>query len=232
MMLVWLVITLVVYKITKLCYKNISHILLSPVLVCPLILVGMLTLLHIPYENYNSGGQILSLMLQPATVALAIPMYKHRHIIKKYSLEIILCVVGGAVMAIFTSMGMAEVLGMPQQMVDSLALRAITTPLAISVSQILGGNPAMTAVFVVITGILGTILTSMMRRYTTLQNSVASGMMFGISAHGIGTSKAHEVGHLEGAVSSLAMIFMGIVTAFIAPELIPLCHELLRRFIL
>lgn len=231
MMLGWLGITLIVYEISKLCYKRISYILLSPVLICPLILVGILTSLNISYENYDRGGQVLSLMLQPATVALAIPMYKHRNIIRKYAPEIVLCVFGGAVMAIITSMGIAEVLGMPQQMVDSLALRAITTPLAISVAQILGGNPAMTAVFVIITGILGTILTSMLRRYTALQNPVASGMMFGISAHGVGTSKAHEVGHLEGAVSSLAMIFMGIITAFIAPELIPLCHEILRRFI-
>ncbi|SEO51897.1 LrgB family protein [Propionispora vibrioides] len=231
MVLMWLGITLFVYVLAKKLYRQVPNILLSPVLICPIILIVILQIFGASYESYDSGGHFLSAMLQPATVALAVPMYKHRKMIIKYLPEILLCVVGGALMAIVTSMGIAEAVGLPEAMVDSLALRAITTPLAISVSQILGGNPAMTAVFVVITGLLGTIMTSVIQKCLNRKNSIATGMMFGISAHGIGTSKAHEAGHLEGAISSLAMIFMGIITAFIAPGFIPLCHELLRKFV-
>lgn len=226
-----IVATLAVYRLAKWTYRRYPYMLLSPVLVCPLILIGLLAAAQIPYAAYNEGGQLLTYMLQPATVALAVPMYKHRRMIVEYLPEIAICVSGGAVMGIVTSMGFAELAGLPGPVVDSLALRAITTPLAISVAQILGGNATMTAVFVVITGLVGTVLTSVVVKYTKLKNSVAAGMMFGISAHGIGTAKAHEFGYLEGAISSLAMIFMGIITAFIAPSVIPLCHSLLQALL-
>lgn len=219
-----LLLTIAVYYVSKQLYQKTGNLLFSPLLVCPLIVIVVLTALQIPYEAYNSGGQLLSLMLQPAMVALAVPVYKYRSIIKTYSVEFAVSVTGGAVVAMITSMGAAKLLGMSPQMIGSLIPRSITTPMAMNVSRILGGDPAITAVLVIVTGLTGALLTSTLLKWTPAGSPVAKGMMFGASAHGTGTSRAYELGSLEGAIASLAMVFMGIITTMLAPALVAYLH--------
>jgi predicted murein hydrolase (TIGR00659 family) len=223
-------LTIAVYYISKQLYQRSANLMFSPLLVCPLIVIAILTVFHISYETYNSGGRLLSLMLQPAMVALAVPVYKYRAILRTYIVEILISVSGGAVVAIITSMGAARLLGMDAQMISSLAPRSITTPMAMNVSQIVGGDPAITAVLVIVTGLTGVLLTSMLLKWAPSGNPVTKGMMFGASAHGTGTSRAYELGSLEGAIASLAMVFMGIITTVIAPALVPFGFHLLSRF--
>lgn len=218
--------TLIIYQLAKRLYQQSACLLLSPLLVCPVVIIVALQLLHVSYETYNAGGQLLSYMLQPATVALAVPLYRYRSVIKEHLLEIVLYVSAGAVVAIVTSVGAAGLAGLPVQVADSLAPRSVTTPIAMNISQIVGGNPALTAAFVIITGLVGTVFASLALKYLSIKNPVTRGMMLGISAHGTGMSKAHELGYLEGASASLAMIFMGLITAFIAPGLVPVCLKL------
>lgn len=201
---------------------------LSPLLVCPALIIGILLAFHIPYDSYAVGGNLLSYMLQPATVALAVPMYRYRHVVKKYSVEILVSVTCGAIVAIVTSMALAQFVGVDEGLAASLAPRSVTTPIAMNVSEIIGGNPSITAVFVICTGIIGAILTSAALRVLPIKSPVTKGMLFGISAHGTGTSKAYESGQEEGSIASLSMIFMGIITTAIAPQVVNLCMSYLR----
>ncbi|MBP2633479.1 MAG: LrgB family protein [Firmicutes bacterium] len=228
MMLFYLILTLVIYFVAKKVYQRTNYMLFSPLLLCPIVIVALLLSFHVPYESYDQGGHWLTLMLQPATVALAVPMYKYRKTVKKYLMELTVSVTGGAIVAIVTSMVIASFLGINSELIASLAPRSITTPIAMSVSKILGGNPSITAVFVIFTAIIGTIVTTTMLRYVPIKSPVTKGMLYGISAHGTGTAKAYELGHVEGVIASLAMIFMGIVTTFIAPQIVTLCFNLMN----
>ncbi|MBP2631544.1 MAG: LrgB family protein [Firmicutes bacterium] len=231
MMLFYLALTLLIYFIAKKVYQRTNNMLFSPLLVCPVAIIGLLVAFHVPYESYDQGGHWLTMMLQPATVALAVPMYKYRKTVKKYLMELTVSVTGGAIVAIVTSMVIASVLGINSELVASLAPRSITTPIAMSVSKILGGNPSITAVFVIFTAIIGTIITTTMLKYVPIKSPVTKGMLYGVSAHGTGTAKAYELGQVEGVIASLAMIFMGIVTTFIAPQIVTLCFNLMNVYL-
>lgn len=208
---------------SKRLYQLSGNLILSPLVVCPLALIAVLRMSSVSFTAYNTGGQFLSLMLEPATVAMAVPMYKYRRILQAYITEILFGVTGASMVAIITSVGTAEQLGINSQIATSLAPRSITTPLAINVSQVLGGNPTITAVFVIITGLTGVLLTSLLLKWIPIKRSITKGMMFGIAAHGTGISKAYEAGSIEGAIASIAMIFMGLITTIIAPLLVPGC---------
>lgn len=225
--LISLAVTVGVYLLAKKLYQRCGWILLSPLLVTPIVLIVLLSSFQINYETYDSGGKWLQLMLQPATVALAVPMVKYGRALKKYTPLLILGAAGGTVIAVVSSVAGAYLLGLDTQIMHSLAPRSITTPLAINVSLATGGNPSMTAVFVILTGLSGAILAPLLFKLTPLRHAVTKGMMLGIAAHGTGTSKAHEIGRLEGAVASISMIFMGIITTLAAPQLVPLCFQLL-----
>lgn len=226
--LVSLFLTLGVYLISQRLYRHCGNIFSSPLLICPVVLVSLLLVFHISYDTYNEGGQFLSLMLQPATVALAVPIYKYRALVKTYIWEIVIGISVGAAIAVITSMGFASLLGMSPQIIDSLAPRSVTTPMAMNISQIIGGNPAMTAVFVIITGLVGVIIIPLLFKIFLIKNPITKGMMLGAGAHGTGTAKAYELGSLEGAIASLAMTFMGIITTCIAPQLVILCYHMFK----
>lgn len=230
MTLFYLMLTLGIYFLAKRLYLKTNNMLFSPLLLCPLVMIALLMGFNVSYESYDQGGHLLTLMLQPATVALAVPVYKYRKTVKKYLMEIAVSVTGGAIVAIATSMIIASHLGINSELVASLAPRSITTPIAMSVSEIVGGNPSITAVFVICTAIVGTIFTTTLLKYVPIKNPVTKGMLYGISAHGTGTAKAYELGQVEGVIASLAMIFMGIVTTFIAPQIVTLCFNLIHIY--
>lgn len=223
----YLGLTLIVYLITKKVYARSQNILLSPLLICPIVMILLLGAFHVPYESYNQGGHWLTMMLQPATVALAVPIYKYRATVKKYILEMTLSVTGGAIVAIATSMVIASMLGVNSELVASLAPRSVTTAIAMSVSELVGGNPSITAAFVITTALAGTVMTTMLLKYMPFKSPVTKGMLYGISSLSTGTTKAYENGSIEGAVASMAMILMGIVTTFIAPQVVAICFSYL-----
>lgn len=228
MSLLYLGVTLAVYFVAKAIYCRTGWILFLPLLICPLVLVGMLSLFQISYAEYENSGRFLTLLLEPATVALAVPMYKYRQAVKKYFVEILLGVSVGAVVSLMTSVLLAVYFGMDEQLAASLAPRSITTPIAMDISGVVGGDPAVTAAFVVATAVLGTLFTTLLVRFVPIKNPVTKGLLYGISANGTGTAKAYEIGALEGAIASLSMIFMAILTAAIAPDLVAFCFQMMQ----
>lgn len=153
-----LFLTVLVYLGAKKLYIRFPRVYTSPLLITPAVLVVLLLLVNVPYQTYNLGGGLLTDMLQPATVAFAIPLYKYFPILKKYAVEIILNVAVGSCIAILSTAFIAKWFHLGSSLVDSLVPRSVTTPIAMNVSEMIGGMPAVTAVFVILTALLGTII--------------------------------------------------------------------------
>lgn len=218
--------TFAVYWLNKRAYRRWKKVYLSPVVVTPLLLITLLLITHISYTTYMSGGQWLSLLLKPATVAFAVPMYKHFPLLKKHALEIIASVLAGSAIAALSSAWLAYWVHLSPAVATSLIPRSVTTPVAIDISRMIGGITTMTAVFVIITGILGLLIGPYAIRLFSIRTSVGRGVLFGMSSHGIGTTKAFEMGELEGTISSLSMIIAAAASVLLVPWLLPLIHLL------
>ncbi|GGH32331.1 CidB/LrgB family autolysis modulator [Paenibacillus segetis] len=218
--MLYLIFTLAIYFVSKQLYKIRPRVYLSPLLITPLFLIIVLMWNQIPYETYNQGGKWLSAMLQPATIAFAIPLYKYYDVLKKHAVVILVSVLSGSIVAMFSSAFIAEWMHLDSTLVSSLIPRSVTTPIAMNVSQTIGGVPNITAVFVIITGLLGTVIGPMVMKLFRIENEVARGVLFGTSAHGTGTSKAFELSSLTGTISSISMILAALFTLGVAPMLI------------
>ncbi|KMY55814.1 LrgB [Bacillus sp. FJAT-27231] len=216
-----LILTICLYWGAKWCYKRKPKVYLSPLLTVPVLVVGGLFLTHTSYEAYDTGAHWLSRMLEPATIAFAVPLYKYFNILKKHAAEIILSVLSGSVTAIISSMAMAKMLHLNTEIVDSLIPRSVTTPIAMGVSESIGGVPAITAVFVIMTGLLGSVIGPMIIQLLRIENDIARGVLLGTAAHGAGTSKAFEFGSVTGTISSLSMIMAALITLFLTPWILP-----------
>ncbi|WP_223067362.1 CidB/LrgB family autolysis modulator [Paenibacillus caui] len=215
--LICLLFTLAVYWVCKRVYKMKPRIYLSPLIITPLVLVLCLLASKISYSSYNQGGKLLTDLLQPATVAFAVPLYKYFNVLKKHAVEILVSVLSGSIAAIISSAFLARWMHLDESLINSLIPRSVTTPIAMSVSQVIGGVPSMTAVFVIITGILGTILGPIIVKLFRIESEIARGVLLGTSAHGTGTSKAFELSSLTGTISSISMILAALITLGIAP---------------
>lgn len=214
--------TLVIYFTAKRIYRVHPKVYFSPLLVTPLVLVVGLIWADIPYETYQSGGGWLSKMLQPATIAFAVPLYKYYNVLKKHATVILVSVLSGSIVAMFSSALLAEWMHLDMELVTSLIPRSVTTPIAMNVSQVIGGIPNITAVFVILTGLLGTVIGPLVMKWFRIESEVARGVLFGTSAHGTGTSKAFELSSLTGTISSISMILAALFTLGAAPMLIGL----------
>ncbi|GLG01688.1 hypothetical protein Alches_17280 [Alicyclobacillus hesperidum subsp. aegles] len=223
-MVMWLglVSTLICYGICKKLYQRFHYVFLNPVLTCLAVLIAFLSLAHVSYHTYFASGKWLTDMLSPATVALAIPLYRNVHILKAHWLEFLVSLVSGAAAAIVSSILLARLMRLGGMIETSVAPRSVTTPIAMDISQTIGGIPTLTAVFVIITGISGVVIGPLVIRYVRIRSAIAKGAIFGMGCHGIGTARAFEMGQMEGTCSSLSMVIAAFITLALAPSLVPL----------
>jgi predicted murein hydrolase (TIGR00659 family) len=196
--------------------------LVNPVLVAILLLVGLLWVTGVPYRRYFEGAQFVHFLLGPATVALAIPLYRHFAEIKRNALAIVVSIVVGALAAIVSAIGVGWALGASERTLLSLAPKSVTTPVAMGISESIGGLPSLTAVLVILTGIVGAVFGSHLLNALRLKDWRARGLGMGTAAHGIGTARAFQVNELAGAFSSLAMGLNALATAILVPLVIRL----------
>ncbi|WP_407311488.1 LrgB family protein [Desulfosporosinus sp. SB140] len=224
--LISVLLTIIFYYGSKALYGRFRFVLFSPLLVAPAaLIIGLLTL-HVSYSSYITGGKWLTLLLQPAIVAFALPLYKHYETLKKYLPEIIPSVLAGTFSAFLSSALLGLKANFQPQIIVSLAPRSVTTPIAVDVSNNLGGIPSLTAAFVVLTGLMGLIIGPLVIRLLHLRSPIAKGVLLGTGAHGCGTSAALTLGPLEGTIASLSMIFAGLATILLAPVIFPLLLKL------
>jgi predicted murein hydrolase (TIGR00659 family) len=212
--------TIVLYWGCKWIYQVNSKVYLTPLLITPAVVILIIGCFNIPYDTYNFGDKWLTDMIGPATVALAVPLYKNFGVFKKHAAVILISVCSGAVIAFLTSAVLAQWLHLSPAIMESLAPRSATTPIAMAVSQGIGGIPILTAVFVMLTGLMGMILGPLMVKTLKINNDIARGVLLGTSAHTAGTSKAFEYSSISGTISSIAMILTAFITLCAAPLLI------------
>ena len=213
--------TIALYAFAKWFYKQNPRIYFSPLVTVPTLLAALLLGAHISYETYNSGAKWLNIMLQPATIAFAIPLYKYRAVLKKHAMEIIPSVVLGSVIAMLSSAWIAEGLNVDKQLIGSLIPRSVTTPIAMDISQLIGGVPSVTAVIVIMTGILGSILGPFVIQFFKIESEIARGVLFGTSSHAVGTVRAFQFSATTGTVACVSMILAAIITISTVQLLMP-----------
>ena len=217
--LLWLAITLGGYYALKPLYRRHPRWWTSPLFTVPLLLALLGLLRGMNYPVYIRDTHWLVLMLGPATAAFALPIFRHRELIRAHWPALLVGVLGGSAMAIASAWGLATWCGLDDAVRRSLLARSITTPLAMLMSADIGGVPELTALFVVITGVAGIALGELLLRYLPLRSALARGALFGVGAHGAGTAKAYDVGKEEGSVASLAMVLAGLLNVLLAPAL-------------
>jgi predicted murein hydrolase (TIGR00659 family) len=196
--------------------------LLDPVMLTVAAIIGLLLLADIPFEAYNRGGQVLAFLLGPSVVALAVPFYRRLEKIKRNLVPILISVAVGSITGIVSAVGLALLLGGSNEIAISLSPKSVTTPIAIGISQKVGGLPSITAAAVILTGILGGMLGPELIRLIGVRSQFAMGLAIGTAAHGIGTARALREGELEGAMSGVGMMLTGLITAILLPYLLPL----------
>lgn len=220
----WAAITLAVYGLARALYRRHPRWWTSPLLltwaVCGLLLVSVRT----PYHDYLRGTAWLSLLLGPATVAFALPIYEQRALIRRHAATLVIGVVAGSLLAVLSAWGLAELFHLSPEMRQSLLPRSVTMPFAVPTSRSIGGVPELTATLVGMTALFGAAVGEWVISRLPLQTSFARGALFGMGAHGAGVAKARELGQEEGAVAGLVMIFAGLVNVIGAAVAMALLH--------
>lgn len=220
-MIICTLITFTIYFLAKKAYKRWSFPFLNPLVVSTLVLIGFIYLIDIPVNTYIADAKWVSNLLGPATVAFAIPIYKHLPLLKKYIGNILVSITSGTLVAIISSFTLASLGHLNSDLVLSLLPRSITTPVAIEISKEIGGLPSLTTIFVIVTGITGGIIGPYIIKWFSIKSPIARGLALGMGAHGSGTSAAMEYGEKEATFSMIAMIFAAWISLFWVNSLIP-----------
>jgi len=191
--------------------------LLNPVLLSILLLVTILAVTDTDYPTYFAGAQFVHFMLGPATVALAVPLYRNLRLIRELWFPILLSIVTGTVVSATSAVLIARWLGASEQTLISLAPKSVTAPVAMGIAEKVGGLPSLSAALVVLTGVLGAVIGPAVLALVRVRDDRARGLALGVSSHGIGTARAFQISDLAGAFSALAMGLMALVSAFALP---------------
>jgi predicted murein hydrolase (TIGR00659 family) len=219
--LLGLTLTLLVYQGAYWIYRRAGYNpLLNPVALSVATLVLLLTLTGTPYQTYFDGAQFVHFLLGPATVALAIPLYAQLDKLKSMLLPLLAALLAGALTAIASAVGIAWLLGASRSTLISLAPKSVTTPIAMGITEKMGGIPSLTAVLVVSTGIIGAVSAKYVLDFLRVRDHSVRGFAVGIAAHGIGTARAFQVSEEAGAFAGLGMGLNGVATALLFPLLI------------
>jgi predicted murein hydrolase (TIGR00659 family) len=222
----WAALTLGIYLSAARLYRRTSFILLNPVLVTISGLILLLVLAGIPYGRYQLGGRFIAVFLEPSVVALGLPLYLQRKAIAERARAILSSIAIGSVVGVATAVGVTLLLGGSEAVARALAPRSVTTPIAIGISERIGGIPSLTAALVISSGVFGAVFGPSVLRVARVRSRTAFGLAMGAASHGIGTARAVQEGEMEGASSALAIGLMGLATSVAAPVVVGLVARL------
>lgn len=216
--LLWLTATLLAYWAGDAAFRASGRKpYVNPVLVAVILLAAVLWLTGTDYPAYFEGAQFVHFMLGPATVALAVPLHANLSRVRRAALPILAALVAGSVTAVLSALGIAWALGADAGVLASLAPKSATAPVAIGISEGLGGAPTLTAVLVLLTGIIGAVVVTPLLNALGVRDWRARGFAVGVAAHGIGTARAFQVNETAGAFAGIGMGLNAVLTALIAP---------------
>ena len=218
--LLWLTVTVAVYAAAHWLHQRAhARAILNPVLIAVAVIVAILLLTGTSYETYFDGAQFAHFLLGPATVALAVPLYAQLGKLRRLAVPVGVSLLAGSITAIVSAGAICWALGASRQTIFSILPKSATTPIAMGVSEGLGGLPSLTAVLVILTGILGAVAGTAVLDVLRVRDEAARGFALGVAAHGIGTARAFQVSEETGAFAGLAMGLNGALTAVLVPFL-------------
>jgi predicted murein hydrolase (TIGR00659 family) len=218
--LLFLTITLLAYLVGLTLYRRSGHNpLVNPVLIAMLIIIPLLLASGTDYRTYFAGAQFVHFLLGPATVALAVPLYRQLHRVRRSLLAVVVAVISGALTAIVSAVGIAWALGASRETLLSIAPKSVTTPVAMAIADKVGGLPTLTAPLVILTGIIGAMAGTTVLKVLRIGDWRAGGLAIGVASHGIGTARAFQVDETAGTFSGLAMGLNAFATALLIPLL-------------
>ncbi|MBQ3274032.1 MAG: LrgB family protein [Christensenellaceae bacterium] len=211
-----LAITLAAYTAGTAINRKTRIAVLNPVIISLFIILAVLFIFRIDYETYYEGGQYINMLLIPATVCLAVPIYNKRELLKKNLVPILAGCAVGAVVCIVCVVLLCRAFGIDGAAAKSLIPKSITTPFGMSVSETIGGMPSLTVICIIITGITGAVTAPYLAKLFRINDDIAEGIAIGTSSHVLGTGKALEMSETHGAMSGLAVPITGVITVIIA----------------
>lgn len=207
-----LALTLFIYWAAYKISQKTKISFLNPILVASAIIIAILLTCNIKYETYKTGADLLSVLLTPATICYAVPLYRQIEVLKKNITAIIVSVLCGSFSSIAMVFGFSLLFGFDSQIYRSLLPKSVTTAIGISLSEEMGGLTAITIAAITITGLFGGAAAAGICRLFRISDPVAKGLAIGTASHAVGTSKAIELGEVEGAMSGLAIVIAGLMT--------------------
>lgn len=210
-------LTLGAYQIGLFCQKKWKSPLLNPIIIAVILVIGVLLLTGVPNETYQQDMKIISWLLTPATVCLALPLYEQVKTLKKNLPAILGGIVAGTLTSLVCILLMCKAFSMDNAFIVSLLPKSVTTAMGMALSENAGGIGSLTAAAIIVTGILGSLTGTVLCKLFKIADPVAQGVAFGTASHVVGTSRATELGALQGAVSSLSLAVAGILTAVLFP---------------
>lgn len=211
-----IVISILAYEIGVMIRKKTRKDFFNPLLIAIVLVIAVMQLVHIDYPSYQKSAQYLSYLLTPATVSLAIPLYQQMGILKKHFKEVMLSVFAGTLTGLCCILFLSILFRLNHAQYITLLPKSITTAIGIGISEELGGFTTITVAAIIVTGIFGNVIAESMFRLLTIRNPLAKGLALGTASHAVGTAKAMEMGEIEGAMSSLAIVVCGIMTVMAA----------------
>lgn len=221
--LLWLVVTLSAYAIAdRISQAFKRHPLCNPVLIAVVSVALVLWVTSTSYPVYFEGAKFVHFLLGPATVALAIPLYENRRIVLRSIIPMMVALVVGSVTAIVSAVAVAQMFGMPNSVLISLALKSVTAPVGMGITEALGGDPSLTAILIMLTGVAGSIMVTPLMNSLRMKDWRARGFAVGLASHGIGTARAFQVNSLAGTFAGIAMGLNALVTALLLPFVLKL----------
>ena len=210
-------LSLLAYEAGLIVKRKFKLAILNPLLIATTIIIGVLAVAGIEYEKYNESAKYISYFLTPATVALAVPLYEQLSLLKKHFAAVMSGIIAGVMASMISILLLSKLFGLTHEQYVTLLPKSITTAIGMGVSEEMGGIVTITVAVIIITGIVGGITAEFVYMIFRITEPVAKGLALGTSAHAMGTSKAMEMGDVEGAMSSLAIAVAGLMTVVAAP---------------
>ena len=219
--LVLLGLTFIVYYGVQMLQKRYKSVFLNPVLLAVSILIGYLLVFNISYDTYKEAGIYVEFWLKPSIVALGVPLYLQLSKIKKQLIPLIVSEFIGSLIGIISVTYIAKMFGASNEILKSLAPKSVTTPIALEISNTLGGISSLTVAAVIVTGILGAILGFKVLQFSQVKSPMGRGISLGTASHALGIMAAFNLSEKHAIYASLGMIFNGVFTAILAPIIMP-----------
>jgi len=221
--LFWLSLTVISYAgALRFAWMLNSHPAANPILLASSLIIIVLLTTRTSYSTYFEGAQFVNFLMGPATVAIAVPIYRHRAVLRQVLVPMAGALFVGAIVAMTSALGIGTLCGLPSELLIDLAPKSVTAAVAMALTKQMGGTPSITMLLVMFTGIFGAVVVTPLMNFLGIRNYAARGFAVGLASHGVGTARAFSVSTVAGLFAAIAMGLNAVVTALILPWIVTL----------